>query len=308
MQATAGIELVGSGLRYAEVKQTHAGYRLLRLGNCSFDFDVVGELLHSDTPRHLSVIAEALRDVLRGAESRRLRIAIHPHDAYAFTTPLPTEEGDSARQRQLEDATALVVGQPAATQLQVEARAARPASASGAGESAAWTQALALPQVVRGRISRVTRQLPHRTHEWRLSTEGAAQVARWVEQQADPSGAPPSEKPFSLAVGWYGAHAEYVVLREGEWFYGHYAATDSIADSAYFAAMLLSRLNVSVADVGRLYLYGRDLDLDAFAPLQAVFGTTPQRLDPLAVVGVSPDKLENHFEPAEYAPCIGAVL
>lgn len=306
MQATAGIELLGYGLRYAEVKSTPNGYQLLRLGNCSFDFDVVAELLHGDTPRHLSVVAEALQDVLRGSTARHLRIAIHPQDVYAFTIPLPAERGSAERQQHLDEAAALLVGQPAASQLQVEAQTARQPATADEGEPMAWTQALALPNVVQGRLGRITRQLPQQRHEWKLSTEGAARIVQWTEKHASESDA--SDAPFSLAVGWYDTHAEYVVLREGEWFYGHYAPTDSIADCAYFAAMLLSRLNVSLAEVGRLYLYGRNLDLDAFAPLEAAFGTAPERLDPLAPVGVTPDKLENHFEPAEYAPCIGAVL
>lgn len=320
IQAAAGIDILGATLRYAEVDRANSRYRLLRLGSCSFDFDVVRELVHRDSPQHLSVVAEALRDVLRGATSRHLRIAIHPRDAYAFTTPVPSELDAQARQKRLERETALVVGQPEAAQLQVSAQVTRseaqsehekqpgvhPEREEQVEEQVNWTQALALPQVVNGRIERVIRSLPHHSHEWMLSTEGAAQIARWTEQQrkADLEEAP----PFSLVIGWYGAHAEYVVLREGAWYYGHHADTESAGDCAYFATALLNRLGVSIADVGRIYLYGRELDLEAFAPLQAVFGVAPQRLDPLAVVGISPEEMDNHFEPEDYAPCIGVAL
>lgn len=307
IQAAAGIEIFGRALRYAEVEHENGHHRLLRLGSCSFDFDVVDELIRRDSPQHLGVVTEALQDVLSGATSRHLRMAVHPPDAYAFTTAVPSALDAQARQKRLEEETALLIGQPEAAQLQVSAQATHAvAPAADKAEPVDWTQALALPHVVRGRAGRILRALPHHTHEWGLSTKGAARIARWTEAQN--AAASDMSAPFALVVGWYGAHVEYVVLHEGAWYYGHHAETESTDDSVYFATALLHRLDISIADVGRVYLYGQNVDLDAFGSLRAVFDTSPRVLDPLAVVGLSPEELDNHFEPEEYAPCIGVAL
>lgn len=304
IQAAAGIDINGTGLRYAEVQRRPDGHRLLRLGSCDFDFDVAHEMLHAETPENLEVVAEALQDVFRGAVSRTLRVSFHPPDVYAFTTALPNDLPASARQQRLNQETALLVGAETSDGLYISSQALQ-AEALPEADDLDWMRVLALPDAVQERFERVLAPLPHTDHHWMLSTEGSAGVAQWMEQQAPENR---TYAPFTLLIGWYGAYAEYALLHYSDWYFGHHAAMGSANDCAYFSAALLDQLGIQQSEVGRIFLYGKDIDLGAFAPLQAVFGVAPDVLDPLAIVGVDPHRLEGDFSPEVYAPCIGAAL
>lgn len=304
IQAVAGIDIYGAALRYAEVQHRNGEYRLFRLGSCDFDFDVAHEMLHADEPQHLDIVAEALGDVFKGAASRHLRVAFHPLDGYAFTTTVPTELSEADRGQRIDREAALLIGTRTEGALHVTSQPVRTATLPD-GETVDWLHVLALPEPVQTRFEHVFRALPHARYEWMLSTEGSTNVVQWIEQR---EATERPDEPFTLLIGWYDTHTEYALLQRGDWYFGHHAATGSETDCAYFSAALLDHLQIPLASVGRIYLYGKDIDLESFAPLQAVFGVTPLQLNPLAVVGVDPANLEGQVDPAVYAPCIGATL
>jgi len=319
IQAAASIDIHGTRLRYAEVQQPPDGYRLLRLGSCDFDFDVTHELLRATAPAHLDVVAEALQDAFRGSVAQTLRVAFHPPDVHAFTTALPTDLPDPARQQRVNQETALLMGAETSEGLYISSEMLQ-AEALPDADALDWLRVLALPDAVQERFERVLAPLPHSEHRWMLSTEGAARVAQWASQQAavqpgpSPSSTLPQQPsaaasaPFTLLVGWYGDFAEYALLHNSEWYFGHHAAIGSANDCAYFSAALLDHLDVPLGAVGRVSLYGKDVDPSAFAPLQAVFGVAPEVLDPLMAVGVDQQQVEGDFAPDVYVPCIGAAL
>lgn len=305
MQAVAGIDIYGDTVRYAEVQSQGEGvYRLRRLGSCDFAFDVADELLHGDDTQHTDVLTNALRDVFAGTEATTLRIALHPTDAYAFFTLVGEATSDAQRQEQMAQEAALLAEVSSPDTLHVTSEAVRTDTLSD-GRSVEWMHVLALPTPVQERLAAAVRPLPHERHEWLLTTQGTARVAEWMAAREE---APSEATPYTLVIGRYANHAEYVVLQNGSWHFGHHAVTRSPADCAYYGVALLERLDIPFDAVGRVRVYGEDVASADLAPLESVVGTEPAPLDPLPVVGLTPADLQNDIRPEMYVPCVGVTL
>ncbi len=87
---TAGLELTGSVLRYTEIEQTGPSVRLLRLGNCDFEFDAQADLYSAGDSAHLEPIGEALADVFERTTASVFRFAVPPFCLTSFTAMMPT--------------------------------------------------------------------------------------------------------------------------------------------------------------------------------------------------------------------------
>lgn len=319
-QVRVGIDIHGAALRYAEVEQHERQYRLLRLGSCDFDFDVARVLLRAEETAPLDVLAEALSDVLEGTTATHMNAVLHPPHACSFFTPLDAAASRDERRRQiLEEATLLMQGRAADARaeeaseeeglhLTTHTLSGAPAAASAAslGEAAApvtWVHVLALRRRAPERLERALSALPQLSRRWMLSTRAVAQVVSHAARREAAA-----EDDYALAVGWYASHIEYVLCRGRHWHFSHYTKAGPPVDGAYFAAAMLERLGLAPAAVRRVFVYGEEKPLEAFAPLGRVFGPAPQRLDPMPLVDLDPGSLAGAFNASAYAPCIGAML
>jgi hypothetical protein len=303
----AAIDIHGSELRYAEIEKFEDDTpRLLRLGSCDFDFDVVNDLLRSGAPQHGGEVVAALQEAFADTEASVLRVCIHPPDSFAFFTPLSATLPVKSRQEQIHQQAALLTGTRDPGGLDLASETVRTAQDSE-GDAVMWVHVLATPGPVHDHVSRVASSLPVDRFEWVTSTQAAARVAA----QTDLTGITQAQalRPFTLSVGRFDGHTEYTLSRDRQWYHSHYThEADTPTDRLYFAIGLLNRLGVSPGAVGRLFVYGLDVNPDAYAPFQTIFGVEPETLDPLSVLRADRSRFGASFDVAAYAACVGAAL
>ena len=304
-QARAGISIDGSTLRYAEVEHYGAHGRLLRLGSCAFDFELMEQVLQSGEPAHLKTVGEALRDVFAGSVATEVHVALPPTACCSFLTPLPKGLAEAEQQRRLRREAALLMGQTSAGPFHLRADALYE-EALRDGSAVAWFHVLALPQAVHARFDGLLRGLPPTRYRFGLSGQGAAAVAARAETSGTETSG--TERPLTLAVGWYPAYTEYALLHGGAWRFGFHTPASSPADAAYFAVVLLERMGRRADEVGRVYVYGVDVEEARFEVLGRVFAQAPQRLSPMEAVETDAGHLSAQFNAEAYAPCVGAAL
>lgn len=309
-QARAGVSVDGSTLRYAEVEHYGAHRRLLRLGSCAFDFDVMEQVLQSKAPANLKTVGEALRDVFAGSVAAELRVALHPPSCCTFFTPLPADLPERDGRQRLKREAALLMGVKLHAPLHLQADALY-AETLGDGSAVEWFHVLALPGATRTRFDGLLRDLPPKQYRFGSSMKGAAAVAARTEPPGTQK--PDAGKPLVVAVGWYATHIEYALLHEGTWRFGYHTAPGSPADAVFFTVALLQRIKRKPEEVQRICVYGADVEMERFEAFRHVFGRPPERMNPLDAVEVDAGEagtppLAAQFGAEAYAPCIGLAL
>jgi hypothetical protein len=300
---SAALSIEGDVLRYAELERGEGGVRLLRHGAERFPADLTRTLLRADgDPEQARRVEEVLGARFENTSARNLHVAVHPPDSYSFFTPISSDAPVRDRKRQLLQQAALVTGIRSTERLHMTSETVRTTQDSE-GEPFMWVHVLAVPNAVDERIAEIVRGLPFRRHTWIVSSEAASRVASRLERAG--GSAQEALRPYTLAVGQYPTHTEYALSRNREWYHAHYAEeTDSTDNRAYFAVGFLNRVGVPLDGVGRLFVYGVDVDLEAYAPLERIFGQEPEGLDPFRVVAAPTE--EAPAAPSAFAPCIGA--
>lgn len=303
--ASATLTFQDDTLRYAEIERHDEGLRLLRLGAETVPFDLTEALLRRDADSgQVQRVQEVLQQGLEDTRARDLRLAVHPPQSYSFFTPISSDIPVRDRQRQLLQQAALVTGVRSKSELHMTSETVRTMQDSE-GEPFMWVHVLAMPDAVEERIAALMEALPVREHAWMGTSEAASRVTSRVERTS--GSAKGALRPYTLAVGQYSTHTEYALSRNREWYHSHYAEEAFSAENrAYFAVGFLNRLDVPLDAVGRLFVYGTDVEVSAYRPFQSIFGEAPEILDPFQVVewdeATAPD------QPSAFAPCVGAGL
>lgn len=300
---SAAISIQGRTLRFAELERRDESYVLRRLGREAFSFDLAQVLLRANgEDRQAREVERVAVEALEGTDARILRVAIHPPDGYSFFTPISSDVPVRDRKRQLLQQAALVTGVRSTKELQMTSDTVRTTQDSE-GEPFMWVHVLAVPDVVDRRMVEFVDALPVREHQWVVSSEAAARVISRTERTG--GSATEALRPYTLAVGQYPSHTEYALSRNREWYHAHYAEeAESPENRAYFAVGFMNRVDVPLNAVGRLYVYGLDVDLKDYVSFESIFGREPQILDPLRVVQNSVE--EPSEQACAFAPCIGA--
>lgn len=300
---SAAITIQGNTLRYAEVKRLDQGQRLLRVGKEDFPFDLARALLHEEgDAQQAGEVARVLNHAFEGTEARDLRIGIHPLDAYSFFTPISSDVPVRDRQRQLFQQAALVTGARSADELHMASQTVRTTQDSD-GDPFMWVHVLAVPVAVDERMDEMVGTLPMKRFDWVVSSEAASRVMSRIERTG--GSAQEALRPYTLAVGQYPTHTEYSLSRNRDWYHAHYAEeAHSPENRAYFAVGFLNRVDVPLDAVGRLFVYGLDVDLSTYGPFVSIFDRAPEVLDPFQVVQSREDPSE--LDACAYASCIGA--
>lgn len=166
-----------------------------------------------------------------------------------------------------------------------------------------WVHVLAVPTAVDERMSEIVGTLPMARYDWIVSSEAAGRVTSRLERTG--GSAQEALRPYTLAVGQYPSHTEYSLSRNREWYHAHYAEeAQSPENRAYFAVGIMNRVDVPLDAVGRLYVYGKDVDVADYGPFVNIFDRTPEVLNPFRVVQSRTNPSEE--EGGAYAACIGA--
>lgn len=295
--ARAGIDIFGPSLRYAEVEQYGSRYRLLRLGSCDFDFDVVEGVLTSPDAANIATVSDALGDVFSGSVAASLHVAVHPPHCYSFFSPLPAGSTSSQRKVRLQQEAALLAGTEHPLHITADAVRSQELDDGGVVD---WVHVLAMEDAVHERIHGMIGHLP--PPRKRLVVGMHAAVSTLGRMEA------PAGDGLSLAIGWYADHVEYALCRSRDWYYSQYTEALSPVDVAYFAVHVADRFGLTPRQVGALYAYGNDVDPALFSDLESVFESTVHPLNPLAILDVDAGGLASDFDSEAYVGCIGAAL
>jgi len=300
---SAAISIQRDTLRYAEIERSDDGPRLLRIGEEVFPFDLGRALLREKGDlQQAGEVGATLATAFEGTEARDVRVVVHPPDAYSFFTPISSDVPVRDRRRQLVQQAALVTGVRSADELRMSSDTVRTAQDSD-GEPYMWVHVLAVAEPVGARFDEMMATLPISNYSWIVSSEGAARVTSRLERTG--GSAQEALRPYTLAVGSYPTHTEYSLSRDRQWYHAHYAEeAHSPENRAYFAVGFLNRVDVPLDAVGRLFVYGIDVDAADYAPFVDLLGRAPETLDPFLVVQ---DETDNEVrENCAFAPCIGA--
>lgn len=300
--ARAAVDIYGRILRYAEVEQYGSRYRLLRLGSCDFDFDVVRDVLHAEDAEQVKTVSEALQDVFSGSIAGTLNVTLHPPGCYSFFCPLPFRGAASDRKVRLQQEVALLAGPE--QRLHITADAVRGQQLS-AGDRVDWVHVLAVEDRVQARLNAVLNGLSQPRRRMMVGMQAAAAAVNSVRR---PSLERRERGPGALAIGWYPDHVEYVLCSEGQWYFSKYTDPVPPVDVAYFSVSMIDRFGLRPAEVERLYVYGNDVDVSLFSDLESVFDIEARRLNPLSIVDLDTGSLSSDFEAEAYVGCVGATL
>lgn len=306
----ASIELSGATLRYAEVAPYDAERRLLRLGSCAFEFDVLNALGCAEASKERTTLAEAVGKVFAGGTVQELHVVVPPDRCHTFFVPMPSGLEAPARRKRLEQETDVLLGRRSEEErLHLTADRVRTEAPARGGADVDWVHVVAVPKHLRTRFEAVVEDLPFSAGPWRVTMQGAARAAACKSADSADSETP-AEAPYILAVGRYPARTEFALCRGRQWHYSHHTPARTPADSAYFARALLDRLDVDPAAVGRVLVYGPHADVAAgvLSPLRHAIGTPIERLDPMAFVTFNPDNMAAAFDADVYLPCMGVLL
>lgn len=301
----AGVDLYESTLRYAEVERNGSDFKLLKLGSCEFDFNMAQALAEGAQPSHLETLGEALSDVFSESVATDLHVVFHPSNCFSFFTPLYVDLTEDERKWRLQEEATLLTSSTPPLPLHLTADVVRTETLEN-GRVVEWFHVLGVDERIHGQLNKILSSLPHSHFRFNLSTRGTANAIETMAKKENLIAAP--ESPYSLAIGYYKTHIEYVLCHEFSWHYSHYTDTSTPTDSVYFALSLLRRLNIERADVGQLFIYGEDIDSEVFSVLQEIFKKTPEVLNPMEIVSLDRKGPGMHFTAEAYAPCIGIAM
>lgn len=301
----AGVDLYKSTLRYAEVERNDQHYRLLKLGSCEFDFNMADALSDSAQPMHLETLAEALNDVFSESIASDLHVVFHPSDCYSFFTPLYVDLTEEQRKYRLQEEATLLTSQSTPVPLHLTADVVYTETLEN-GRVVEWFHVLGVEERIHKQLSSVLHALPHSSFRFNLSTRGTANA---IEQMARKENLEMrTNQAYTLAIGYYKTHIEYALCRQNRWFFSHHTDSSAAVDSVYFALALLRRLKIDRSQVGRIYIYGEDIEGEVFSVLTEIFENTPEVLNPMEVVQLEKKSPGMHFTAEAYVPCIGVAM
>lgn len=301
----AGVDLYESTLRYAEVERNGSDFKLLKLGSCEFDFNMAQALAEGARPSHLETLGEALGDVFSESVATDLHVVFHPSNCFSFFTPLYVDLTEDERKWRLQEEATLLTSSTPPLPLHLTADVVRTETLEN-GRVVEWFHVLGVDERIHSQLNKILSSLPHSHFRFNLSTRGTANAIETMAKKENLIAAP--ESPYSLAIGYYKTHIEYVLCHEFNWHYSHYTDTSTPTDSVYFALSLLRRLNIERSDVGQLFIYGEDIDAEVFSVLQEIFKKTPEVLNPMEIVSLDRKGPGMHFTAEAYAPCIGIAM
>lgn len=297
---SAAIHIQGSTVRIVELEREETTLRLRRLDSATFEFEVAMHLRDGAGNDSLDQVRAAIREMLGGTEAASMGLVVHPLDVYNFFMPVPTGLSDQARERRVAYQAALVTDTRSSEALHTTSRSVRIAERNG--EEIEWLHVLAVPQAVEDRFESLVSTVPGPDPLRIVSTEAAAEV---MQRRAE---ADEETEGYSFAIGAYPGHTEYTLTHEGTWHHAH-AAQEARApeNRTYYAAGVLNRIGVPMAEVENLFVYGPEADASTDGPLETVFDRRAVSLDPFDGLGLASEQSHENA-PSTYVPCIGGAL
>lgn len=300
---SAAVHIQGSTIRYAGIVREDKALDLQRLGHRTFEFDVTRTLWEKEGgPNALDRVGKAAREALDGLTPSSLRVIVSPLDVFSFFMPVAADLSKQARKRHATHQTALVTGARSPDTLHIALQSVR--TTEKEGEAMEWVHVLAMPRSAAERMDALVASLPGSDSARMVSSEAAARLVGRIES----SGSAAPSDPYTLAMGLYPTYTEYALIYDREWHHAHAAQeARSLENRVYYAVGFLDRIGIRPSEIGRLLVYGPDVNPVPDDSFEAVFDCRPALLDPSAVLRRIPERSREEA-PTVYVPCIGGAL
>ncbi|MFT5515213.1 MAG: hypothetical protein ACI80V_001335 [Rhodothermales bacterium] len=288
-QTSAGIAFSDRALRYAEIQETERGFRLLRLGQCDFDFDLNRTLSDPGAVEERKIISEALVEALGQSESRRVRAALHPplcrsfFSAHEGEDPVPAVSFEAELLGFANDADGGGIG----------------ADAAATAEGAELLHVTSIRPAVLQNLGVIVAELHAEDAQAVSALRASAEIVRLAGIEAQPGGC-------ILAVGFFDNLFELAALDATGWrFATHARGLPDPADAVYHLRESLNILGWGLGDVSRVLSFG---SLPAPDTLESLFSGKIQVINPLNLLDLDPESLDPDYSAAEFVPSVGAAL
>ncbi|MBO6575742.1 MAG: hypothetical protein JJ896_12130 [Rhodothermales bacterium] len=286
---SAGIAFYDRSLRYAEVQETERGFRLLRLGQCDFDFDLNRTLSDHGADQERDIISEALVEALGTSESRRLRAALHPplcrsfFSAHDGADPVSAVSFEAGLLGFAADNSGGGIG----------------ADAAARGEDSELLHVTAIRPVVLEHLGATVANLKAEDAQAVSALRASAEVVRL-------GGVNLAGGVCVVALGYFDNLFELAILDESGWrFATHARGLPTPEDSIHHIREALSLMGWSADHVARALVFGT---LRVPPAVEALFQGRVQIMNPLALLELDPDSLDPEYSSAEFVPSVGAAL
>jgi len=317
--ASAGVEFLGSGMRYVEIEHSDDGYRLLRLGDCDFEFDVHEVLFGNGPEAYLDTIAEAITEVFDGSMAEVFRVAVHPPASRSFMSSVFGPAGvtsESARKEQLVFEAALldvdrdVVAVRAASGIAVsDVQEGGLPSTVGVDIAVSAQEPVSrrnhvshISSTTHERLEDVFARAGRKNLETISSSEAVARVLREVSLVQN------ENAKSVMSVGVFENYSMYTLMRDGEWLFSHQRAETEPEDVLYFALQMLRLAQEQLSDVGLVALFGPGNTEHLAGVIGKLIEQPTENMNPLSVVDLKGNSFQKDFAHFAFTMCIGAAL
>ncbi|MEQ9103913.1 MAG: hypothetical protein RIE53_04385 [Rhodothermales bacterium] len=294
VRSSAGISFSGSVMRYAEIERAGSVTRLLRLGNCDFEFDAASELFSPSRPTRLEVIREALSDVFSGTTADVVRAVVPGDQLVMFQTRVGRDAGPAERNRQIALETRVLAGEDADGDL---------FPAGGAGddhESSVPVHVAHAGTHMAERVMQVGAVFGDVTFQMIPRSTAVHQAMYAVQARTG--------WETSLVVGAFDGSTEYQFMVDGDRKGDVVHAVTHPMDRLYFALEALSAWNINPADVARVVLHGDRVDGPLIDAMNDVWGTRAVLANPGPAVRLEEGRLEASFGFEAFLATVGAAI
>ncbi len=289
VESSAGIAFSDRALRYAEIQQTDKGFRLLRLGQCDFDFDLNRTLTDPGSSAERAAIADAIREALGKSSTRRIRAALHPPLCRSFFSA--HEEGNPVPAVTFE---AELLGFASASQ-----SGGIGADAAGRSEDAELLHVTVMRPPVLENLGTILADLEAEDAQAVSALRASAEVVRIGGRRLRGT-------EHILAIGHSEGLLELSIVNAQGWrFATHVRGLPHVDDAVHQVTGVFKTLEVPLTEVVQVLTFG---SMPVPTTLQTLFQGKTKMLNPLALLDLDRDSLDPDYSAAEFVPAVGAAL
>ena len=294
IRSSAGIAFCGSVMRYAEVERSGSAIRLIRLGNCDFEFNAADELFAAARPSRLDVIKDALSDVFSGTTAATVRAVLPAHVLTSFHTVVPANATEAVRNRQIALEAQTLVGVDADGDLFPAAGIADP-------------DATLIPVFV----AHAPRRIAERVRT--VGTVFGDVVVEMIPRQTAVHSALNAVQQVTgaartLVVGAFPGRTEYQFVDGGQRVAEAEFTVEEPGDRAYFSLEVLHRFGVDPSAVEAVWLHGDRVDGPLLDIMNDTWGVRSCIANPGPAVELEEGRLEASFGFEAFMATIGAAV
>ena len=296
VQSTAGVEFSGSVMRYSEIEQVDSAFKLLRLGNCEFEFDASSAICAEGAADRIETIRRALQDIFQGTQASVIRFVLPSSGMSRFTSLVSSVASEAERKAQITFETSLLSGDVGFGDVFPEILDSR------AEEGLEKYSVSYVTPLISENLKAVGAAFEDTTVELVPSTNAAFLAFRHFAQNSSlPGGA-------YLLIGVYSSLTDFILIKNGA-SQAHVSIRTPFPENvAYHALLLANRFGLTYADITHLYVYGEEPGPKIVPVLEEAFGEIVSVFNPVVIVNLEEDRFEAGFPIEAFVPSIGAAI